>query len=299
MGILVVGSAALDSVQTPHGKVKEALGGSAVYFAVSASFFTSIKLVAVVGEDFPQEHVNFLKRKNIDIEGLEIVGGETFRWKGRYSGDMNTAHTLSTCLNVFQDFHPKLPESYRETKYIFLANIDPGLQLEVLKQVKNPKLVASDTMNLWINLVPGVLKKTLKHVDMLIINDAEIKQFSGEDNIVRASRKVLQFGPKAVVVKRGEFGSMMFTGNSIFSVPAYPLDRVVDPTGAGDTFAGGLIGYLSKTDNIKEGNIRKAIIYGTVMASFNVQDFSLNRMKKLTIKEINNRFNEIGKLTKY
>jgi sugar/nucleoside kinase (ribokinase family) len=279
--------------------VKEALGGSAVYFAVSASFFTSIKLVAVVGEDFPQEHVNFLKRKNIDIKGLEIVGGETFRWKGRYTGDMNTAHTLSTCLNVFEKFHPKLPENYRESKYIFLANIDPGLQLEVLKQVKNPKLVASDTMNLWISLVPGVLKKTLKHVDMLIINDAEIKQFSGEDNIVRASRKVLQFGPKAVVVKRGEFGSMMFTGNSIFSVPAYPLDRVVDPTGAGDTFAGGLMGYLSKTDNIKEGNIRKAIIYGTVMASFNVQDFSLDRMKKLTVKEINNRFNEISKLTSF
>ncbi len=297
--ILVVGSAALDSVKTPHGKVNEALGGSATYFSVSASFFTKVRLVAVVGNDFPRRHVDFLKKRKIDLRGLERAEGKTFRWKGSYEGDMNTAETLKVCLNVFENFHPKIPDYYRKTRYVFLGNIDPPLQLEVLKQVKKPYLVACDTMNLWISSKPQALKKTLKHVDMLVINDAETKQLSGESNLLKAARKLLKLGPRTLVVKRGEYGSMLFTAGSVFSAPSYPLESVVDPTGAGDTFAGGMMGYLAKTDDTSEANIRRAIIYGTVMASFAVGGFSLNGMKNLKRKEIRKRFLELKKLTEF
>lgn len=299
MSLLVVGSVAFDSVTTPFGQVEGALGGSGTFFSTSASFFTDVKLVAVVGEDFPAEHLDFLRSRNIDLEGLQTAAGETFRWKGRYEYDLNEAHTLETHLNVFESFRPELPENYRDAEYVFLANIDPELQLEVLQQVRRPKLIACDTMNFWIGGKREALLRTLRHVDTLVINEGEARQLAGEPNLIKASRAILAMGPKTLVVKRGEYGVIMFTEHSIFSAPAYPLESVFDPTGAGDTFAGGFVGYLAATQNLSETNVRKAIVFGSVMASFTVEDFSLDRLRRLEFRAVEERFRRFQLLTEF
>ncbi len=299
MSILVVGSVALDSVKTPFGNVPNALGGSGTYFSVSASFFTKVRLVAVVGSDFPQKHIKLLEKKKIDIEGLKKVQGKTFKWKGEYGFDLNNAKTLDTQLNVFAQFKPEIPKIYADSEYVFLANIDPELQLDVLKQVKRPKLVACDTMNFWISSKKAALKKTLKHVDILVINEAEVRQLADETNLVKAARCIMSWGPKSLVVKRGEYGVLLFGKGQTFGAPAYPLEKIFDPTGAGDTFAGGFMGYLAKSGSVAEADIRRAIIMGSVMASFNVEDFSLNRLVRLTKPEIVSRFRSFKTLTHF
>lgn len=299
MSILVVGSVAFDSVETPFGRVEEVLGGSGTYFSTSASFFTDVSLVAVVGEDFPSEHLDFLRSRNVDLAGLQTAPGRTFRWKGRYGYDLNEAQTLDTQLNVFETFKPDLPASCRQAEYVFLGNIDPELQLEVLKQVEKPKLVACDTMNFWIEGKREALLATLRHVDILLINEGEARQLAGEANLVKASRIILAMGPKTLVVKRGEYGVILFSAHSIFSAPAFPLESVFDPTGAGDTFAGGFMGYLASTNNLSEGSLRQATVLGSVMASFTVEDFSLNRMKVLAYPEIEERFRRFKLLTEF
>ncbi|MGK2906036.1 MAG: PfkB family carbohydrate kinase [Desulfuromonadales bacterium] len=299
MDILVIGSVAFDSVETPFGRGDDVLGGSATYFSTSASFFTGVQLVAVVGEDFPEEPRQFLRSRGVDLAGLQTCPGRTFRWKGRYGYDLNEAQTLETHLNVFETFHPELPESFRKAQYVFLANIDPELQLEVLRQVERPKLIACDTMNFWIDSKRDALIRTLGHVHMLLINEAEVRQLANEANLVKASRAVLAMGPKTLVVKRGEYGVLVFTEHSIFSAPAYPLEEVFDPTGAGDTFAGGFMGYLAATNNLTDEAIRKATVFGSVMASFTVEDFSLNRLRELDWAEVENRFRHFQALTAF
>lgn len=299
MGIVVVGTVAFDTVETPFGRVENVLGGSATYFSTSASFFTDVSLVAVVGEDFPEEHLHFLKSRDIDTEGLERIPGRTFHWTGRYGFDLNEAETLDTQLNVLMEFQPNLPESYRNADYLFLANIDPELQMQVLEQVKKPKLVACDTMNFWISSKPEALKKVLQKVDIVVINEGEARQFTGEANLVKAARQIIGLGCKRLVVKRGEYGVLMFTASSVFAAPAYPLEDVFDPTGAGDTFAGGFMGYLANTGDISEEGLRQAIVFGSVMASFNVEDFSLNRMKHLEYREIESRYRSFKSLTNF
>jgi sugar/nucleoside kinase (ribokinase family) len=299
MDILVIGSVAFDSVETPFGRGDDVLGGSATYFSSSASFFTGVQLVAVVGEDFPDEPRQFLSSRGVDLAGLQTRPGKTFRWKGRYGYDLSEAQTLETHLNVFETFHPELPEAYRQAQFVFLANIDPELQLEVLQQVERPKLIACDTMNFWIEGKRDALIRTLGHVDILVINEAEVRQLADEANLVKASRAVLAMGPKTLVVKRGEYGVLVFTEHSVFSAPAYPLEEVFDPTGAGDTFAGGFMGYLASTNNLSDETIRKATVFGSVMASFTVEDFSLNRLRKLSWQEIEDRFRHFQALTTF
>jgi len=299
MSILVVGSVAFDSVETPFGKVENILGGSATYFSTSASFFTDVKLVAVVGEDFPQEHLDFLGSRNIDLAGLSRIRGKTFHWKGKYGYDLNEAQTLETHLNVFAEFRPRIPQEYVATDYLFLANIDPDLQMEVLNQVTTPRIVACDSMNFWISSKPDALRKVLERVDIFLINEGEARQLSGEANLVRAAKRILAMGAKTLIIKRGEYGVLMFNGSSIFAAPAYPLEEVFDPTGAGDTFAGGFMGYLANTGDVSEKGIRQAIIFGSVMASFNVEDFSLNRLKRLDYNEIEERYREFKSMTHF
>lgn len=299
INILVAGSVAFDSVETPFGKAEDVLGGSATYFSTSASYFAKVGVVAVVGTDFPDEHIKNLEKHNIDLTGLQKVEGKTFRWKGKYEHDLNQAHTLETHLNVFQDFKPQIPEAYKKIPYVFLANIDPVLQKSVLEQVENPKLIASDTMNFWIEGKLGELKELLKGVELLVINDSEARELAEDANLVAAASKILTMGPKTLIVKRGEYGALMFNGNTIFAAPALPLEDIFDPTGAGDSFAGGLMGYLAKTDDLSEANIRRAIIIGSVMASFNVESFSLDRLKSLTKDEIKSRYAEFKKLTHF
>lgn len=299
MGIVVVGTVAFDTVETPFGRGENVLGGSATYFSTSASFFTDVSLVAVVGEDFPEEHVQFLRSRDIDVSGLARIPGKTFHWTGRYGYDLNEAQTLDTQLNVLTQFRPDLPEAYREADYLFLANIDPDLQLEVLDQVRHPRLVACDTMNFWISSKPEALKKVLQRVDMVVINEGEARQFTGEANLVKAARQIVSLGCKRLVVKRGEYGVLMFTASSIFAAPAYPLEEVFDPTGAGDTFAGGMMGYLANTGNLSDEGIRQSIVFGSVMASFNVEDFSLNRLKSLDYREIEERYRTFRAMTHF
>jgi len=292
MSLLVVGSVAIDSVETPFGKREEALGGSATYFSISASFFTRVKLVAVVGADFPKKYIQQLKKKAIALDGLEINTGKTFRWKGKYLDDLNTAHTIYTKLNAFESFSPKIPDEYKKSPYLFLANIDPDLQIAVLKKVHSPKLVACDSMNFWITNKPQALKKLLKKIDIFIINDSEAMLLSGENNMLKASKYIFSLGPKKIIIKRGDSGAILFakTG-AFFQTPAYLMEKIKDPTGAGDTFAGGFMGYLSKTNRLDEPGFRKAVIYGTIMASFCVQDFGPNRLIRLRKDEIAQRFN--------
>ena len=299
MDILVVGSVAFDTIETPFGHGDEVLGGSATYFSTAASFFTGVRLVAVVGEDFPEAHRNFLGARNIDLSGLQVAPGETFRWKGRYGYDLNEAQTLETRLNVFEGFRPQLPESFRDADVVFLANIDPELQLEVLNQVRRPRIVACDTMNFWIAGKREALVSTLRHVDILVINEGETRQLANEPNLVKAARAILALGPRTLVVKRGEYGVLVFGEHSIFSIPAYPLEEVFDPTGAGDTFAGGFLGYLAATGNFSDAAFRKATVFGSVMASFAVEDFSLDRLRSLAWPEIEERFRRFQALTTF
>jgi sugar/nucleoside kinase (ribokinase family) len=294
--VLIVGSVAIDSVRTPLGEADEALGGAAVYSSVAASFFAPVDLVGVVGTDFPPEHLEFLRGRRINLDGLQVHAGETFRWKGYYDFDVNQAHTLATHLNVFEQFRPELPDSYRDAQYVFLANIDPDLQLEVLEQVKNPKLTFCDTMNFWIEGKRDRLLEVLKRVDVVFMNDAEARELCGTFSLVRAGRQLLDMGPRAVIVKKGEHGAVLFTRGAHFSAPSYPLDEVCDPTGAGDTFAGGFIGYLASTDDISEPNLRRAVVHGSVLASYNVEDFSLGRMRTLTQEDIRQRYHEFRRI---
>ena len=299
MSLLVVGSVALDSVETPFGKKEEVLGGSATFFSTAASFFNPVQLVAVVGEDFPEAHVRFLHARGIGLEGLTREKGRTFRWKGKYGFQLNEAQTLDTQLNVFQNFAPKLPESYRGASYVFLGNIHPELQSQVLDQVKGPRMVAADTMNFWIQGSREALLKTLKRVDLLFVNDAEIRQLSGEHNIVKAARAVLSMGPVRVVVKRGEYGALLFQREHTFACPAFPLEDVFDPTGAGDTFAGGFMGTLATAGSDEPDVLRRAMVMGSVMASFTVERFSLDRLRDLSRQEIHQRFSEFKRLTHF
>jgi len=299
MDLLVVGSVALDSVETPYGRVEKALGGSAVYFSVSASYFTGVGMVAVIGQDFSEDYVDFLKSRNIDLRGLKREHGLTFQWRGRYDSDLNEAKTLDTQLNVFEDFRPLVPDEYQEASVIFLANIDPELQLNVLEQVKHPRLTICDTMNFWIEKKPDQLKETIERVDILIINEGEVRQLSREYNLIKAYKKISSYGPKTLVIKQGSYGALLFTPSSIFSAPAYPLESVLDPTGAGDCFAGGFTGYLAKSQGSAEKELNKAVIYGSVMASFNVEDFSLGRLRTLTLYEVEERFESFRGLTKF
>lgn len=304
MSILVVGSVALDSVQTPFGRVKEALGGSATYFSIAASLYSPVNLVAVVGTDFPQEHIDFLKGRGVDLKGLQMAKGKTFRWSGRYDYDLGIAETLDTQLNVFASFHPQLPEEYRASKYVFLANIDPDLQLEVLEQVRNPGLVVLDTMNYWINYKKGALTEAMAAVDIVMINELEARQYANTFSLVRATRKILGLGPRAVVVKKGEYGAAMFSANedprgAFFFIPAYPLEKISDPTGAGDSFAGGFIGYLAHKDDCSDECIKRAIVHGSVVASFAVEEFSIDRLCRLTREEIEGRYQEFKYFTHF
>lgn len=299
MSILVVGSVAFDSVKTPFGEVDEVLGGSASYFSIAASFFSPVKLVAVVGEDFPPQHLKLFRDFSVDTKGLQKVSGETFRWKGEYGAALNEAKTLETRLNVFESFNPEIPKEYRDCQYVFLGNIDPILQRKVLEQVNKPKFVACDTMNYWITSKPDELKKTLALVDILIINDGEARMLANQSNLTKAARLISSWGPKIVVVKKGENGVAMFTDDSVFGAPAFPLEEVFDPTGAGDSFAGGFVGYLAKVGRIDKDDLRKAVVYGSVMASFNVEEFSLNRLKKLRPSEIRERYRQFKELTHF
>lgn len=299
MGIVVVGTVAFDTVETPFGRGENVLGGSATYFSTSASFFSDVSLVAVVGEDFPEEHIRFLHSRNIDTDGLQRIPGRTFHWTGRYGYDLNEAQTLDTQLNVLTRFRPELPDSYRDAEYLFLANIDPDLQMEVLDQVRRPKLVACDTMNFWISSKPEALRRVLRRVDIVVINEGEARQLTGEANLIRAARQILELGCRRLVIKRGEYGVLMCTPESVFAAPAWPLEEVFDPTGAGDTFAGGFMGYLANTGDLSEAGIRQAIVFGSVMASFNVEDFSLDRMRRLEYREIEARYRSFKALTSF
>ena len=296
--ITIVGSVALDSVRTPFGEVTRALGGSATHASMSASFFSPVNLVGVVGQDFPEEHMQLFRDRRINLEGLQQETGKTFHWKGYYDEDLNTAHTLLTDLNVFADFQPKLPTSYTQSDYLFLGNIDPDLQSLVLDQMDRPKLVVVDTMNFWITGKRDALINTLKRVDIVLLNEGEARQLCETPNLLRAAKRVLELGPKAVIIKKGEDGAMLVQDNGhIFISPTYPLEDVVDPTGAGDSFAGGLLGYLAYTDDLSNENLRRAIILGSVMASFNVEQFSCDRLRALTHDEILKRYNILRKMS--
>jgi sugar/nucleoside kinase (ribokinase family) len=299
MPLLAVGSVALDSLETPFGRREDVLGGSASYFSVCASFFGPTRMVAVVGEDFPEEHLRFFASRGVDLGGLVRQPGRTFRWKGKYEFDLNTAHTLDTQLNVFAQFRPELPAHYRDSEYVFLGNIDPDLQRNVLDQVRAPRLVACDTMNFWIASKRESLLRTLKRVDLLFVNDAEARQLAEEHNVVKAARRILSFGPRAVVVKRGEYGALFFSGDEVFAASAYPLPAVFDPTGAGDSFAGGFMGYVARQRREDHATMRRAIVLGSVLASFTVEQFSLERLKTLGSDEIRARFSEARQLAHF
>lgn len=299
MSLLVVGSVAFDSIETPFGKHERLLGGSATYFSISAGYFTDVMLVAVVGEDFPKKYIDLFHRYHVDTKGLEVASGETFHWKGRYEYDMNTAQTISTHLNVFSHFNPRLPREYRSVKNLFLANINPDLQDRVLRQVSAPRFIACDTMNYWIKNKPKSLVRLAKKIDLFFLNDGEAREFSGETNLLKAAGFILSLGARMVIIKKGEHGSLFFSDKARFAVPGLPLETIVDPTGAGDTFAGGVMGYLARFKKIDEARVRKAIIYGSVMASYNVEAFSLNRLLKLNKRLIEKRYGEFKRLTKF
>ena len=300
MSLVVVGSVAFDSIKSPFGEVEEAIGGSATYFSTAASYFTDVQLVAVVGEDFPASVLKDLRDRGVDLAGLERQPGRTFRWKGFYGEDMNEAQTLDTQLNVLETFEPKLPESYRDAEVVFLANIDPELQLKVVEQMKRPKLIAADTMNFWITGKPDALRKTLKRVDLLFVNDAEAQALTGEANIVKAAQAIKQMGPSRVVIKRGEYGALFFDKDQVFFAPAFPLDSVHDPTGAGDSFAGGFMGYLTRHGGESSPEVfKQAAIVGSVMASFCVERFSLERVRELDDALIQARYQSMRALTTF
>lgn len=299
MSVLVVGSVALDSVETPFGKADDVLGGSGTFFSAAASLLTPVQLVGVVGDDYPVDKLRPLADRGVDLSGLERAEGASFRWRGRYRHDLNSAETLETHLGVFSRFSPKIPDAFKNAPFVFLANIDPRLQLEVLKQVQRPKLVACDTMNFWIESRRPELMELLGHVDLITVNDGEARQLSEKANLVQAARWIMAHGPKHVIIKKGEHGAFMFTEDTIFFAPAYPLESVFDPTGAGDSFAGGFIGYLAKTGDLSEGNMRRAVIYGSAMGSFAVEKFSIERLLEITPGDLASRIRDFRKLVAF
>ncbi len=292
MSLLVVGSVALDTVETPFGSVKDALGGSAVYISAAASYFTSpVRLVGVVGDDFPKEHMQFLESRQIDIDGLQIIRGKkTFRWGGKYHYDLNVRDTLFTELNVFKDFDPVIPSTYKTSSYVCLGNIDPLLQRKILRQINRPRLVVGDTMNYWIETKPAELAETMKSMDVLIVNDSEARLLTNEPNLIKAAKKIIKIGPRIVIIKKGEHGATLVTEETIFSAPAYPLENIFDPTGAGDAFAGGFIGWLARTDDISVNNLKRAVVYGSTLASFCVEKFSIESLRELSYLKVHDRF---------
>jgi sugar/nucleoside kinase (ribokinase family) len=298
--LCVVGTVAFDDVQTPSGTRSGILGGSATYFGVASSYFTNVGIVGVVGEDFPDDFRRVLTRHDLDLSGLEVnPGGQTFHWSGRYEGSMDQAETLATDLNVLETFSPTLPEVYRECPYVFLANTDPKIQMSVLDQLKSPRLVVMDTMNLWIDIARDALLDVMARVDGLVINDAEAKALSGQDNLIAAGRALLGFGPRFVIVKKGEHGSFLFSERRLFALPSYPLEQVVDPTGAGDSFAGGLMGYLAGENAQRIDDICHAMLYGTVVASFTVSDFSLDELGNLDRGVLEERATELRRFISF
>ena len=297
--ILTVGSVAFDSVKTPFGEVSRVVAGAATYFSIAASFFTEVRLVGVVGDDFLDDHLSVFSGRQIELDGLQRVAGETFRWRGEYSADLNTRETIYTHLNVFEGFSPRIPDRFRDTPFVFLANIHPSLQLEVLEQVEQPELVALDTMNYWIEGASEELQRVLARVDVLVINDSEARQLSGEGNLVKAARIIQGMGPERVVIKRGEYGALMTTPEGFFAVPGLPLNRVCDPTGAGDTFAGGFVGFLAAATKITDQVVNQAVIAGSAMASFTVEEFGLERLLTITDVEIKQRFRQFKRLTHF
>ncbi len=299
MSVLVVGSVALDSVETPFGKADDVLGGSATFFAASASHLTKVSVVGVIGDDYPIEKLEPLKKRGVDFSGLEKAAGSSFRWRGRYRHDLNSAETLETHLGVFSHFSPKIPEKLRSSPYLFLGNIDPRLQLDVLNQVAKPKLIACDTMNFWIQSRRLELLELLGHVDIVTLNDSEARQLTERANLVQAAQWIMARGPRHVIIKKGEHGAFMFTEKSIFFAPAFPLENVFDPTGAGDAFAGGFIGYLAKTGDLSDANMRRAVIYGSVMGSFAVEKFSIERLMTVSQAEIDQRMREMRRLVAF
>ncbi len=300
MSILVIGSVALDTVRTPFGEGDDLLGGSATHFSASASFHAPVRLVAVIGEDFPEKHLATLRERGVDLGGLRRVpGGRTFRWSGRYEDDLNSAQTLETQLNVFAEFDPELPDGWSKTPVVFLANIDPDLQARMIDRVERPFLVAADTMNFWISSKPEALARTMRRVDLQFINDAEIRQLTGRRNLVEAAEAVRALGPATVVVKRGEHGVLVFSEDDVFALPAFPLRTVMDPTGAGDAFAGGFLGYLAARLGHGAHDWRRAAVMGSVMASFQVEAFSLDRLRTLTPADIRQRFDAFLRLTRF
>ena len=299
MSILVVGSIAFDAIETPFGRTEKAIGGSATYFSVAASSFVPVQVVGIVGEDFGADEMSVFEGRRIDTSGIERVEGKTFFWSGSYGFDLNVANTRDTQLNVFASFRPKLPEHFRKPDVLFLANIDPELQLDVLEQIERPRLVALDTMNFWISSKREALEKVIKAVDMMIVNEGEVRQLTGEHNLVRGARELLKMGPRTIVIKRGEYGVLMVMSDRIFAAPAYPLEDVFDPTGAGDTFAGGFLGYLTACDTISELSIRRALVFGSVVASYNVEAFSLDRLRTITRDDIQRRYVEFRQLTHF
>jgi len=300
VSLLVVGSVAFDALESPYGKVERALGGAATYFAVAASFFTPVNLVAIVGDDFTAEDEKIFRGRHIDTEGLERATGKTFFWAGRYSQNLNERVTLATELNVFADFKPRLPEKYRASQFVFLANIAPELQRDVLHQVKKgPKIAALDTMNYWIERSNAELRETLKHVDILMINDSETRELSSEHNLLRAARHIFKMGPSTLVVKRGEYGAMLVDKRGVFCVPAFPLEEPHDPTGAGDSFAGGFMGYLAGNGEKSDAALRRAMVFGSVLGSFAVEQFGLDRLRRLKRSEIHARARHFSKLTQF
>ena len=299
MSLLVVGSIAFDSIRTPYGEVENILGGAATFFSVTASWFTPVSVVAVVGADFGEQHLRVFRERGIDTAGVEQVPGRTFRWKGEYTGDMNSARTLDTQLNVFEKFVPKIPAAYLDTQFLFLGNIDPVLQLNVRRAFSKLQASALDTMNFWIQGMPEELGKVLATVDILLINEGEARMISRQNNLKRAAETIRKLGPRVLVIKRGEHGATLFGPQSTFTVPAFPLDEVHDPTGAGDTFAGGFMGHLARTGDLSDANLRRCAVYGSVMGSFAVEEFGLGRLLRLTPGEIESRYREIKQLTHF
>ena len=299
MSVLAVGTVAFDSIETPFGSAERILGGSAAYFALGASFFAPVRIVGVIGKDFPREYLEVFTQRRIDIDGLKREAGETFHWRGRYHEDINVRDTLELHLNVLSGFVPKLPDHYRDAEYVFLGNIDPVMQMEVLNQTRSMKLVALDTMDHWIRESAGELQKVLKRVEVLVINDSEARLLSGYNNIVRAARAILKMGPETVLIKRGEYGVLQFSQSSTFATPAYPLEEVFDPTGAGDSFAGGFLGHLARSKDHSNGGLRRAIVYGSVVASYTVEDFGVKRLTAISLPQIEERYQRFVELTDF
>ncbi len=296
--VLIIGTVALDTIETPFGKVERALGGSATYASLAASFFSKPAILSIIGKDFPEEYTELLQSKGIDLEGLQL-DAKTFHWEGYYEYDMNEAKTRKTELNSLLNFKPKVPEQFRGMKYIFLANIEPEIQMQVLKQLKNPELVVLDTMNFWIDNKRNMLLEVIKKVDVLLLNDGEARQLFNTVSLVKAANEALNIGPKAVIIKKGEHGALLFTKNKHFSAPGYPLENIKDPTGCGDCFGGAFIGYLTKISDLSESNFRKAVIYGSVIASHNAEDFGPNRLKSLTMEDIEKRYKEFQDIREF